>query len=238
MDNSKPPRCYSFLFVLWSLGFWTMMFVGALHGLIIKGPVLLLKNKEVWEKSDNLNTWHWIVLAFILVFFSYCEGYRGFQLAWSPMLVKRSYHFSAVASPIYDLTKNIYTDRVIDFILGPMLAGGFICGTRRRLALSWGITIFVCILILLMRYMSDLLPWKCFIDTGVVVGLSWGFIFILIWWIKIGLFDCWPDFVPDEYPDYFTASNQEHVLIKVKKRSSRTNSDSNNLLEEVVSTNY
>ena len=104
------------------------------------------------------------------------------------------------ADVIYD---NDVTDGVINFLLAPMLAGGFICGTKRRYTLSWGITIFVIIFVILMRRLPDDLPWKCFIDIGVVVGLSWGLVFILIWWFKIGMLNEWPDWVVDEYPNDF-----------------------------------
>ena len=238
MESKKPPRLYSVLFSQWALGFWVVMFLGALHGLVKKGPLMLRENWEIWEKTGNLGVWHWTLLACIIIFFSYCEGYRGFQLAWSPMLVKRAYHFSCVSTPIYDWTTNIYLDRVIDFMLAPILAGGFICGTRRRLYLSWGITIFVLMVVVLMRYMSDNLPYKCFVDIGVVIGLGWGLFFILVWWFKIGILNTWPDWVKNEYPSNLSVKIPDNVLIKSKKRSSRTSSDNENSLTEVISVLY
>ena len=58
------------------------------------------------------------------------------------------------------------------------------------------------------------LPWKSFIDIGVVIGLSWGFVFILIWWVKVGALNTWPEWVPDEYPENFVIRYPDNVLVK------------------------
>ena len=237
MKYQPPSRLYSFTFSSWAVTFWVVMFLGALHGLIKKGPIMLYQKRDVWEKSGNLGLQHWIILALIIVFFSYCEGYRGFQMSWSPMLVKRAYQLSVVSIPVYNWTDIIYIDRFIDLMFSPMLAGGFICGTRRRLMLSWGITIFVFVFVLLMRFMSDDLPWKCFIDIGVVIGLSWGLLFILIWWLKIGVLNTWPHWIPDEYPSNLMIRNTGNIPLKTRRRSSSAE-DNENLLQEVVSIHY
>ena len=163
MDYGPPHKIYSVLFWLWALCFWVSMFIGALHGLVMKGPVELYRKREVWENEEILKWWGWLILAIILLFFAYSEGYRGFQCAWSPMLVKRAYHFSSVSIPVYNWTKNTYIDRTIDFILAPILSAGHICGTRRRLILSWSITIMVVLLIVGVSYMDgteELRMWK------------------------------------------------------------------------------
>ena len=230
-NEYKPPsKIYSFVFWLWALSFWVAMFAGALHGLIMKGPVLLYEQRETWEEEGKLEWWTWLILAIIILFFAYCEGYRGFQTAWSPMLVKRAYHFSAINIPVYNWTKNIYLDRSIDFIVAPILAAGHICGTRRRYILSWGITIMVVLLVVGVGYMPEDLPWKSFIDIGVVIGLGWGGVFIIIWWIKIGILNRWPDWVRNEYPDNFSV-NSEHVLVKSNSYDTKKKSSS---MQEVV----
>ena len=230
-------KLYSVLFWFWALAFWIAMFIGALHGLVMKGPVELYKNRQQWEQEGNLLWWHWCILALIIVFFAFCEGYRGFQCAWSPMVVKRSYHFSAVSSPIYNYTTVIFLDRLIDFLLAPLLAAGHICGTRRRLILSWGLTIFVVALIVLVSYMPEDLPWKSFIDIGVVIGLGWGLVFILVWWIKIGILKKWPDWVPNEYPTSFVVKLPENILTRVSEKST-SNGKVDNSLNEVVTVPY
>ena len=214
MDLKPPSKVYSFLFWSWALSFWVSMFIGALHGLVMKGPIELYRKRELWEQEGKLTWWAWLILAIICVFFAYCEGYRGFQIAWSPMLVKRSYHFSSVTTPVYNWTKIMFLDRTIDFLVAPILAAGHICGTRRRLILSWSITIMVVALVVGVSYMPEDLPWKSFIDIGVVIGLGWGGVFILVWWIKIGIFNIWPDWVPNEYPDYLSVRLPENILVK------------------------
>ena len=215
----KPPlRLYSFVFWMWALLFWVFMLVGGLHGLIVKGPIELVMKREEWTSSGYLEWWAWLILALIIIFFAYCEGYRGFQLAFSPMLVKRAYHFSSVTTPVYQWTKVIYIDRFTDFLLAPLLSAGFICGTRRRLCVTWGVTVCVLSLIIGVSYMSEELPWKCFIDIGVVIGLGWGSIFIMIWWFKICFLDKWPDWVPDEYPQNVIVRRLDNVLVKNNTR--------------------
>ena len=233
MEPRLPTKLYSTIYCLWAIIFWVTMFIGALHGLIMKGPVELYEKRKRWEKDGNLEQWAWLILVLIIIFFAYCEGYRGFQLAWSPMLVKRAYHFSSVSTPIYNWTDVIYIDRSIDFIAGPLLAAGYICGTRRRLAVSWGITIFVFLLIVLMSYMPKDLPWKSFIDIGVVIGLGWGLVFILVWWFKVGILNKWPDWVPNEYPNNLIVRLPENVLTKSRKRSSSTENEDNFLIEVI-----
>ena len=54
MEYQPPSKIYSFLFWLWALCFWVSMFVGALHGLIMKGPVELYERREEWENNGLL----------------------------------------------------------------------------------------------------------------------------------------------------------------------------------------
>jgi len=234
IDCDPPTKIYSVLFWLWALVFWVSMFIGALHGLIMKGPVELYRKREDWENQEILKWWGWLILAIILLFFAYSEGYRGFQLAWSPMLVKRAYHFSSVSIPVYNWTNVRCIGRLTDFILAPILSAGHICGTRRRLILSWSITIMVVLLIVGVSYMDsteELRMWKSFIDIGVVIGLGWGLVFILIWWVKIGILNKWPDWVRNEYPDYLSVKLPENVLIKSELRSMKKTDDS---LKEII----
>ena len=215
LENVKPPmKVYSILHWIWALLFWIFMLVGGLHGLIMKGPVELARKKEEWMENGNLEWWGWLILAIIIIFFAYCEGYRGFQLAFSPMLVKRAYHFSSATSPVYQWSNVIYIDRSTDLLLAPLFAGGFICGTKRRLIGTWTVTIFVLALIVGVSYMSEETPWKCFIDIGVVIGLTWGFVFILVWWFNILLLNKWPEWIPDEYPDNLVVRSSDNVLVK------------------------
>ena len=234
VEPRPPPKWYSVMFWMWALTFWVAMLIGALHGLIVKGPVALYEKRQEWEDNGSLEWWGWLILGLIIVFFAYCEGYRGFQLAWSPMLVKRAYHFSSVSTPIYNWTTIVCIDRLIDFILAPLLAAGHICGTIRRLALSWGITIFVISLICSITYIPEDVPWKSFIDIGVVIGLGWGLVFILVWWFKVGILNKWPDWVRNEYTNNLVVRLPENILTKSTKKSSSTEKLDNSL-NEVIS---
>ena len=72
MDLNPPSKVYSFLFWSWALSFWVSMFIGALHGLVMKGPVELYRKREIWEEEGKLTWWAWLILAIICVFFAYC----------------------------------------------------------------------------------------------------------------------------------------------------------------------
>ena len=208
-----PNPLYSVLHRVWALGCWVFVLMYALHGLVMSGPIKLYNNHEVW----NLMWWHWLVLALIILLFAFFKAYRVFQCLWSPMLVKRAYHFSSTAVPIFNWTKAISVNRGIDLLPAPLLASGHICGSRRRIIVSWFTTIFVAFLIVLVGYIPEDMPWRSFIHIGVAVGLGWGLVFTLIWWFKVGLLNEWPDWVRNEYPSYLTVNLPENILIRASQ---------------------
>jgi uncharacterized membrane protein HdeD (DUF308 family) len=62
--------------------------------------------------------------------------------------------------------------------LAPLFCMGFFHGSRARLARSWLLTLGIVALVLGIRAMPQ--PWRGLIDAGVVVGLSWGSVSILV----------------------------------------------------------
>lgn len=105
-------------------------------------------------------TWlHGLALVGWVVFMAYTEGYRGFQLRFSPFVAARALEVAARPSPL----------RVA---LAPAFCMGLFDATRRRLLVSWGILLGVIALIAIVRLLDQ--PWRGIVDAGVVVGLSWG----------------------------------------------------------------
>lgn len=114
-----------------------------------------------------LTWWHWLCWCVWILFMAYSEGYKGFQLAFSPR----------VAARLLWLAKNPQPRLVL---LAPLYAMGFIYATRRRKIVSYSILAMVLVFIAVAELLPG--PWRALIDGGVVVGLSWGSLSTL-WYI-------------------------------------------------------
>jgi hypothetical protein len=93
-----------------------------------------------------------------VAFNAYSEGYRAFHRMFSPRVVARA-RTLAGAKPLF-------------VVLAPLYCMGLFHATRRRLLVSWSITIGVVGIVILVRSLAQ--PWRGIIDAGVVVGLAWG----------------------------------------------------------------
>lgn len=102
---------------------------------------------------------HWALFAFNLVVMAWYEGYKGFQLSYSPRFGARCAYLFRHATPLQAL-------------LAPLVCMGFIHAPRRRMIAAWALTIAIVIIILLYRQLPQ--PWRGILDAGVVVGLAWG----------------------------------------------------------------
>lgn len=100
-----------------------------------------------------------------VLFMAYTEGYRGFQKQFSPRAVVRA----------IELGRNPKLSWVL---LAPLFCAGHMAATKKRLIISWTITAGVIVLILAVRELDPL--WRGIVDGGVVVGLSWGTVAILV----------------------------------------------------------
>ena len=103
------------------------------------------------------------------LYFAYVEGYKGFQLKFSPLVVARSQTLTK-ESPIHHT------------LLGPFYAMGLFHATKKRKIVSWSVTIGVGLIVAAVKRMPY--PWRNIIDAGVIVGLSWGSLSICVEWIK------------------------------------------------------
>lgn len=109
--------------------------------------------------SPGLNAGEWATLVLFVLFMAYSEGYRGFQLSFSPRTAARAY----------------YLYRHPDWLAGllaPLFCMGFFRATRRPLLVAWVGTVLIVSIILWLRTVAQ--PWRGIVDAGVVVGLSWG----------------------------------------------------------------
>jgi hypothetical protein len=105
------------------------------------------------------------VLVAWCAFMAYTEGYRGFQLRFSPF----------VAARVLEIRDRPSALRVA---LAPAFCMGLFDATRRRLIVSWALLLGVTALVVVVRLLDQ--PWRGIVDAGVVVGLSWGTLSLVV----------------------------------------------------------
>jgi hypothetical protein len=147
-----------------------MGFLGAVWGLA--GIVLLLCSAiyrlslvAVQAFSYDFMWHHWVSLFVITIFMAYAEGYKGFQKRFSPRVAARAKYLTTHPDAFHIFT-------------GPLFCMGFFHATRKRQITSISLTAGIIVLIILIRLMPQ--PWRGIIDIGVVVGLAWGLLSLII----------------------------------------------------------
>lgn len=101
-----------------------------------------------------------------LVANAYLEGYRGFQLRFSPRVVSRAIYLAQNPRPLW-------------VILALPFCMSLFHSTRRQKTVSW---VFIGAIVLLVWSVRSLpQPWRGIVDGGVVLGLAWGL--AVIWWL-------------------------------------------------------
>lgn len=116
--------------------------------------------------SVEIIWFHWLALIVSVVFMAYSEGYKGFQQNFSPRVAARILYLSREAN-------------CLNGLLAPLFCMGYFGTTRRRQMTSILLTCMLIVLVLLVRQMPQ--PWRGIIDAGVIVGLLWGVISLLVY---------------------------------------------------------
>ncbi len=111
--------------------------------------------------TSSLDWWHWLLLFANVGFMAYSEGYRGFQLGYSPRLARRVAHIRQAGS-------------TLDCLLAPIYAMGFYSAPLPRLLITYLVTLGIIVLVFLFHQISQ--PWRGILDAGVVIGLIWGLV--------------------------------------------------------------
>lgn len=100
-----------------------------------------------------------VICAAWCIYMVYTEGYKTFQLKFSPLVVKRAFGLSKNAS-----------------ILNCLFAGPYSMGlfgaTRKRMIVSWSVTLGVFTIVKIVKKLPY--PWRSIVDSGVVLGLAYG----------------------------------------------------------------
>lgn len=137
--------------------------------LLLGSAVCRLAPLAVDAFAHELAWYHWSGLVLFVLFMAYAEGYVGFQQRFSPRVAARARYLKA-------------NPRTIAVLLAPFFCMGYFHATRRRQITSLSLTFGIIILIILVRFLPQ--PWRGIVDAGVVVGLAWGLLSLLIFSVQ------------------------------------------------------
>ena len=101
----------------------------------------------------------WCVLLVNVIAMAYVEGYKGFQLGFSP-------RFAARAHALFERGTGAR------LCLAPLFSMGFFDAPRRRIISAVALALTIIVLVCIFRLLPQ--PWRGILDAGVVVGLVWG----------------------------------------------------------------
>ena len=123
------------------------------------------------------------------LWFAYVEGYKGFQQKFSPLVVKRS----------FTLIPGQNGTSWFHFLLAPLYSMGLMHATKKRKIVSWSVTIGVAGIVAAVKRLPY--PWRNIVDAGVVVGLTWGSLSIILKYVKSWVTGKTPSQVGAELPE-------------------------------------
>jgi hypothetical protein len=108
---------------------------------------------------------HWALYIGWCLVNAYAEGYRGFQRSFVPRVVARADH----------LAKN---PRPLHVVLAPVFCMAMFHARKKNLILAWALLLGIVAVVALVRLLPQ--PWRGIVDAGVVVGLGWGLVALLV----------------------------------------------------------
>jgi hypothetical protein len=162
---------------------------GILGVLVLLGSAVYRLTPVALEALSLPLGWHhWAALAVVLFFMAYVEGYQAFQLGFSPRVAARAR---------YLLSHN----NRLHAVLAPLFCMSYFYARKRRQIVSLSVTAGIIILIVLVRMLPQ--PWRGIVDAGVVVGLAWGLVSLVVFGVRALTSDSFPHSpeVPDERRD-------------------------------------
>jgi len=115
--------------------------------------------------DGSLNAFQALLYAAWVVTAAYSEGHRAFHLRFCPKVIARALH----------LARNPHPLRVL---LAPAYCMALFHAKRRALLVSWITLLLILCAIALLRITPQ--PWRGIVDGGVVVGIGWGALSLLL----------------------------------------------------------
>ncbi len=132
--------------------------VGAIAALLVFVVVRL--GQITWEAiAVGMPPAAWVLMLANCVFLAYAEGYRGFQLRFSPRVAARALYLSEHPSPLR-------------LGLAPLFCAGYFAASPRVLRITWIGTALIIFLVIVVQRLPQ--PWRGVVDAGVVIGIGWG----------------------------------------------------------------
>jgi hypothetical protein len=144
---------------------WGLAGIGLLLGQAIYRLTLI----SLVGLSMRLSWYHWAFLAGWVLFMAYGEGYRGFQKSFSPRVAARAAYLRRHST-------------VLRALLAPFFCMGYFHMERRRQIVVISITLVVIGFIIGAHYLPQ--PWRAIVDLGVVIGLAWGLVALVIFTVQ------------------------------------------------------
>ena len=138
-------------------------FVGVIA--FLGSAVIPLYRNTLAVFENDLTLFQWLLLGLNIVFMSYSEGYRGFQKNFSPRVAARIRYLKDSA----DWRSGVFA---------PAFCMGYFGTNRRRQMSVILLTLGLIALISAVRLVPQ--PWRGIIDAGVVVGLTWGVVSLVV----------------------------------------------------------
>lgn len=158
-------------------GVWGVLGVVGIvgHALTRLTPLAL----EAWGMPWS--TAQWALFVPWMVFMGYSEGYRGFQTLFAPRVVVRALALASNPRPHW-------------VVFAPFFVMGLIGATGKRKLISRVLVVGIVVLVVAVKGLVQ--PWRGIIDAGVVLGLGWGTIALVVLSIR-ALLGTPPDIDPD-----------------------------------------
>lgn len=145
------------LLYLWAVGGVLLLLVQALLRLT---PIALEAMFDIGlSPLETTLCAAWVVLNL------YLEGYRGFQRRFVPRVVARAHYLATRLDPP-------------TILLAPLFAMAYFHATKSARRAAFIVTGLVLLAITAVRGLPQ--PWRGIIDAGVVAGLGWGTLALLI----------------------------------------------------------
>lgn len=140
--------------------------------------VLAVLSQAVWKLAPltwaafvggQMLPYHWLIVVLWVCANAYMEGYRGFQLSYSPMVAERLFSLRH-DSPWHHR------------VLAPFYGMGMFAAPKRRMIVAWTLVVVISLLIVVIRRLPQ--PWRGIVDAGVVVGLMWGALSFVVFLVR------------------------------------------------------
>jgi len=128
-------------------------------GIILGSAICRLTPFAIAAFSFPFKWFHWAAWVATVLLIIHAEGYRGFQMHFSPRVAARALYL-----------RN--HPRVLHVILAPLFCIGYVHATPRRQMSSFALTGGIILLVFAVHGLPQ--PWRGIIDAGVVGGLAWG----------------------------------------------------------------